>query len=195
MISRSGVPLALKQFIEHMLHLTKHGMPRFPPFAKPLKNLMPSPQPDCPTGAAFLLTQLGTHAARLFGERVAVLGITPPHAGILRMIASMPECSQQQLAERLGILPSRMVLLIDELDEKGLVKRQRSATDRRNYELQLTAKGRKTLEKMLLLAGEHEATLLAGLTADEHATLAKLCQKVAKHQGLTPGVHPGYRNL
>ncbi|HSI64453.1 MAG TPA: MarR family transcriptional regulator [Candidatus Saccharimonadia bacterium] len=156
---------------------------------------MPSPQPDCPTGAAFLLTQLGTHAARRFGERIAPLGITPPHAGILRMIATIPECSQQQLAERLGILPSRMVLLIDELAEKGLVERRRSVSDRRNYELHLTKTGKQTLDKMQRLAGEHEADLLAALTADERATLTKLCQKVADQQGLTPGVHPGYRNL
>jgi DNA-binding MarR family transcriptional regulator len=156
---------------------------------------MPSPQPDCPTGAAFLLTQLGTHAARRFGERIAPLGITPPHAGILRMIATIPECSQQQLAERLGILPSRMVILIDELAEKGLVERRRSVSDRRNYELQLTQTGRETLEKMFQLAGEHEADLLAALTADERTSLARLCQKVADQQGLTPGVHPGYRNL
>jgi DNA-binding MarR family transcriptional regulator len=156
---------------------------------------MPPPQPDCPTGAAFLLTQLGTHAARRFGERIAPLGITPPHAGILRMIATIPECSQQQLAERLGILPSRMVILIDELAEKGLVERRRSVSDRRNYELHLTRTGKQALEKMFRLASEHEADLLTALTADERATLARLCQKVADQQELTPGVHPGYRNL
>ena len=79
-----------------------------------------------PTGAAFLLAQLGAHAADLFGERIAVLGITPPHAGILRMIAAMPSCNQQSLAKRLGVLPSRMVMLIDELAEKGVVERRRS---------------------------------------------------------------------
>src|ERR1700740_1659861 len=91
-----------------------------------------------PTGAAFLLAQLGAHAAHRFGERIKVLGLAPPHAGILRIISSTPECSQQALAERLGILPSRMVALIDELDAKGLVKRRRSAEDRRSYSLALT---------------------------------------------------------
>src|SRR5262249_5036766 len=94
-----------------------------------------------PCGAAFLLAQLGAHAADRFGQRIAVLGISPPHAGILRMIAAMPGCNQQALANKLGVLPSRMVSLIDELAGKGLVERKRSVKDRRHSELVLTAKG------------------------------------------------------
>jgi len=148
-----------------------------------------------PTGAAFLLAQLGAHGARRFGERIKVINLTPPHAGILRMIASLPECSQKGLAERLGVLPSRMMILIDELDAKGLVKRHRSTKDRRNYALALTKHGEKVLQKLSRLAAEHEAYLCAVLNAEEKSTLAKLCRKIAAQQGLTPGVHPGYRDL
>ena len=148
-----------------------------------------------PTGAAFLLAQLGAHGARRFGERIKVISLTPPHAGILRIIASMPECSQKGLAVRLGILPSRMVILIDELDAKGLVKRHRSTKDRRNYALALTKPGEKVLQQLSRLAAEHEADLCTALNAEEKSTLAKLCRKIAAQQGLTPGVHPGYRDL
>src|SRR5258708_1073276 len=108
-----------------------------------------------PTGAAFLLAQLGAHGARRFGERVKVINLTPAHAGILRMIGWMPECSQKSLAERLGVLPSRMVVLIDELDAKDLVKRHRSTRDRRNYALALTKHGQKVFQKLSRLAAEH----------------------------------------
>src|SRR5580704_16423117 len=90
-----------------------------------------------PTGAAFLLAQLGAHAARRFGERIQGTGLTPPQAGILRLIISTPNCSQQQLARRLGVLPSRMVLLIDELEDKGLVERAPHPSDRRTHALAL----------------------------------------------------------
>ena len=148
-----------------------------------------------PTGAAFLLAQLGAHGARLFGDRIKVIGMTLPHAGILRLVASIPECSQKGLAERLGILPSRMVILIDELDAKGLVRRQRNTKDRRNYALALTKHGEKVLQQLSRLAAEHEADLCAALSAEEKSALAKLCRKIAAQQGLTPGVHPGYRDL
>ena len=151
--------------------------------------------PTRPSGAAFLLAQLGAHAAERFGARIKVLGIAPRHAGILRMIATTPSCNQQALAKRLGVLPSRMVLLIDELAEKGLVERRRNPNDRRHSDLVLTNKGNRMLEKLSRLAAEHEADLCAALTTKERATLATLCRKIVAQQNLTPDVHPGYRKL
>jgi DNA-binding MarR family transcriptional regulator len=92
-------------------------------------------------------------------------------------------------------LPSRVVTLIDELEAKGLIKRQRSKTDRRAYALVLTKRGQQTLVQLSKLAAEHEADLCAALTADELHTLAVMCRKIADQQGLKTGVHPGYRSL
>jgi DNA-binding MarR family transcriptional regulator len=142
-----------------------------------------------------LLSQLGAHAANRFGERIEVLGILPPHAGILRLIASMPSCNQQALAKRLGVLPSRLVILLDELAKKGLVERQRSQKDRRHSELALTKAGAHMLQRLSRLAAEHEMDLLAALSPEERGTLAALCRKVVQQQGLTPDVHPGFRKL
>src|SRR5438046_6789763 len=125
---------------------------------------MRSRKPQRPTGAAFLLAQLGAHAADRFGQRIKNLGVAPRHAGILRMISTTPSCNQRALAKRLGVLPSRMVILIDDLTEKGLVERRRSAKDRRHSELVLTKPGWGMLEKLSKLAAEHEADLCAGLT-------------------------------
>jgi DNA-binding MarR family transcriptional regulator len=148
-----------------------------------------------PSGAAFLLSQLGAHGAWRFGEKISVLGIAPPHAGILRLIAGTPSCNQQALARTLGVLPSRMVILIDELVEKGLVARQRSKTDRRQSLLVLTKKGTALLQRLARIAADHEADLCAALTMEERNTLVMLCRKIVAQQGLTPDVHPGYRRL
>jgi len=148
-----------------------------------------------PCGAAFLLAQLGAHAADRFGERIQVLGISKPQAGILRMIGATPSCNQQALAKRLGVLPSRMVLLIDELAEKGVIERKRSQKDRRHSELALTKSGRRVLDKLSRIAAQHEADLCAALTSAERHTLAALCRKIVHQQGLTPDVHPGFREL
>jgi hypothetical protein len=78
-----------------------------------------------PTGAAFLLAQLGAHASQRFAERIATLGIAPKHAGILRIISATADCSQQKLAEMLGVLPSTMVVLIDSCEASS--ERQRPA--------------------------------------------------------------------
>jgi DNA-binding MarR family transcriptional regulator len=148
-----------------------------------------------PSGAAFLLAQLGAHAAERFGERLEPLGMTPAHAGILRMIAVTPDCNQLALAKRLNVLPSRMVILIDALVKRGLVERQRSQTDRRNSLLLLTKDGRELLERLSKIALEHENDLCAALTGEERQLLVALCGKIVEQQGLTPDVHPGYRKL
>jgi len=67
-----------------------------------------------------------------FGERLkAALDLTPPHAGILRALTSSAGVSQQALAGRLGVLPSRLVGLVDEARVRGLVERRDKPRRRR----------------------------------------------------------------
>ena len=93
------------------------------------------------TSNAFLLAQLGAHATALFAERIAALDLTPPQAGFLRLVATEPGSSQQAIAGRLGIAPSRLVPIVDGLEERGLIERRRDPGDRRNHALYLTAEG------------------------------------------------------
>jgi DNA-binding MarR family transcriptional regulator len=143
-------------------------------------------------GLGLLLSQLGTHAALSFGRKIAGLGISPPHFGILRWIHSNEGKNQRELALHLGVVPSRMVVLLDELETKGLVARERSAQDRRSQQLHLTRKGSQLLEKVERIAAAHDADLGSSLTAPERETLIELCAKLAAHRGLIPHGHPGY---
>src|SRR5262245_6601170 len=139
----------------------------------------------------FLLAQVGAHAAARFAERLEPLGLTPAHAGLLRMIAASSGVSQQQVAAAMGAFPSRMVGLVDELQHRKLVERQRNPEDRRSHALALTAEGRRVLEAIGKVAREHQDALLAALSPAERDTLAQLLLRVADDQGLTRGVHPG----
>src|SRR5215467_1341424 len=144
---------------------------------------------------AFLLAQIGAHAAGQFGQRLTSLRLTRPHAGILRLIGLSPGLSQQELARRLAILPSQLVALLDELEERGLIERRQDATDRRTYALHLTTAGRNVLEQIGRIAREHDDAVCAALHVDERQQLNALLGRIAEQQGLTPGVHPGYRSL
>lgn len=147
------------------------------------------------SGAAFLLAQLGAHAASRFAERLAHLNLTPAHAGILRIVASAPAISQRSLAAAVGTLPSRLVSLVDELESKGLLERRSNEGDRRSYALHLTEAGYETLASISRIAREHQHVLLASLTEDEQQQLRSLLQRVADQQGLIRHVHPGYEKL
>ena len=144
---------------------------------------------------AFLLAQIGAHAATQFGERLKKLRLTRPHAGILRLIAMSPGLSQQELARRLAILPSQLVALLDELEERGFIERRQDATDRRTYALHLTTSGRNVTEQIGRIAREHDDAVCAALDLHERQQLNALLGRIAEQQGLTPGVHPGYRRL
>lgn len=146
-------------------------------------------------GVAFLLAQLGHHAAQLFAERLEAVKLTPPHAGILRMIATQPGLSQQELSTLLGLLPSRVVVYLDELESRGEVERRRNPTDRRLYALYLTKSGEKLMRTLAEIAREHEQDLTTGLSSQQRKTLGELLAAVADQQGLTPAVHPGFRQL
>jgi DNA-binding MarR family transcriptional regulator len=154
-----------------------------------------APGSDHQDGVAFLLAQLGHHAATLFAEQVATIELGPPQAGILRAIAAEPGRSQQALSAQLGMLPSRVVVHIDELEERGYVERRRNPDDRRLHALYLTAAGKKLMRKLSELARQHELRLTAALDAEQRDALRGLLATVAQQQGLTPHVHPGYRTL
>jgi len=144
---------------------------------------------------AFLLSQLGHRSASVFADLIASVDLTPPHAGILRAIASEPGRSQQALSGQLGLLPSRVVAYVDELEDRGYVERRRNPDDRRLHALYLTASGKKLVSKIGELGRQHERLMTAGLDTDQRDTLRRLLSAVAERQGLTPPVHPGYRTL
>src|SRR5262245_23773327 len=144
---------------------------------------------------AFLLAQVGAHAAAKFAEHLSAINLSPPHAGILRVVQASGGISQQSLATHLRILPSRLVVLIDELEGRGLVERRADPADRRSYALFLTNEGRDTMKAIGRVARDHETAVLASLSTQERELLASLLVRIADQQGLTPGVHPGFARL
>jgi len=144
---------------------------------------------------AFLLAQIGAHAASLFGERLSALELTPPDAGILRLLRVAAGISQQDLSTRLQIHPSRLVAILDNLENRKLVERKQNPNDRRLYSLHLTKNGGEILERIGRVAREHQDALLAALSTEEREQLTGLLHRIADQQGLARGVHPGYQRL
>ena len=69
-----------------------------------------------PSGVALLLAQVGALGARLFAEQIAPLGLTATQAQVLRLIAGIGSPNQAELAGALGVRPSRLVVVLDELE-------------------------------------------------------------------------------
>jgi DNA-binding MarR family transcriptional regulator len=149
---------------------------------------------SCPgrgDGIAYLLVQLGFHAARKFSERLAPLGLEPRQFGMLTRLSANEGKSQQAIGELMGLNPTRMVFLVDELEKQGLVERRRNPDDRRSYALYLTGQGRDKLREAQQASAGHEREIGASLTGAQRAELAVLLRQIAREQGISEESLPG----
>ena len=149
------------------------------------------------SGFAFLLVQLGMEAARQFAEQLAPLGVEPRHVGMLARLAANEGKAQQVIGELIGLNPTQMVFLVDELESRGFVERRRNPADRRSYALYLTQAGRDMLAKVQEVGRIHQAKLGASLSQSKQEQLTGLLRRIARDQGITaislPGIPPRRR--
>jgi DNA-binding MarR family transcriptional regulator len=93
-------------------------------------------------------------------------GLGGKHFGCMATIANEGPLSQQKLGDRLRVDRTTIVALVDELERRGLVARQRSEEDRRRSVVRLTPAGEETLAKADELARSIEDSLFGDLPAD-----------------------------
>jgi DNA-binding MarR family transcriptional regulator len=147
-----------------------------------------------PSSLGFLLSQVGLYAARRFAQRIAEIDLQPPLFRVLNVVDAAEGQSQQAIGEAIQAPASRMVAIVDELEERGLIERRPHPGDRRVRALYLTAKGRKVLDKGREIAASHEQRLTQGMSKRDSEQLIGLLRKLADSQGLQSGVHPGLSN-
>jgi DNA-binding MarR family transcriptional regulator len=107
--------------------------------------------------------------------------VSPGQFGVLVLIEGNPGLNQSGLAAALGIERSTMVAVINVLEDRGLVKRQESTTDRRSYVLSLSKQGQHLLNTVKARVGDHEAEISGALSNSEKQTLLGLLKKISGH--------------
>jgi DNA-binding MarR family transcriptional regulator len=105
------------------------------------------------------------------------LGLTPALFGLLNLLGAREGANQQELGSAMGVDPSTMVSLIDELEAAGLAKRRPHPTDRRARAVVLTPKGRRLRGRGRRMATQVEDEVLRGLTAAERRELLRLLRR------------------
>lgn len=105
------------------------------------------------------------------------IGLTPALFAVLNYLRAREGAIQQQIGSAMGIDPSTMVSLVDQLERTGLAKRRPHPLDRRAREVLITPKGRRTLKRARELAEEVETDVLQGLSPAERRQLITLLRK------------------
>ena len=115
---------------------------------------------------------------RDFMAAVASLDLTQKQAATLWLINGNPGVAQVAVAAALGMDRATMMAIIDRLEERRLVIRQRSSTDRRRQELYLTPAGQNALRKAKARIAKHEERFKALFTAAELESLLTALQRL-----------------
>ncbi len=140
-----------------------------------------------PARSGLLHELMGYHLRRaqsaVFSDFMSVMAddqITPGQFGVLVLIDENTGLNQSALAKALGIERSTMVGVIDGLEKRGLVKRQKSLSDKRAHALTLTSTGHTLLNGVKPKVLEHEQRIANELSVKEMETLVALLKRIMR---------------
>jgi DNA-binding MarR family transcriptional regulator len=133
--------------------------------------------------SGMLLLNLGRAAQRRFNEALRASELTPRHLCVLDELRQGP-MSQQALADRIGVDPTKLVGLLNDLEGRELVLRRRDAADRRRHIVENSHEGQARVDAALAVAAAVEDELLAALDGEQRAQLRELLLLAAESSGL-----------
>lgn len=117
--------------------------------------------------------------------------ITAKQASVLLELRSSEPVSQIALARATASDAAYLVRLLDVLEKRGLVSRERSEADRRQMSVSLTDVGRSALAPLDVSMQHLAAAAEAGLTAKERRDFVALASKVTGSLTLSSGPGAG----
>ncbi len=115
-------------------------------------------------------------------RHLATTGLTASQFGVLEALLHLGPLMQRQLAEKLLKSGGNITMVIDNLEKRGLVKRDRQAEDRRCITVCLTPEGEQLIQNLF---PTHVAAVLAemsSLTESEQEELGRLCRQLGKRE-------------
>jgi DNA-binding MarR family transcriptional regulator len=134
--------------------------------------------PDGVDRVSFLLARHGGITSARIRDALAEIGYSPRQGSTLMTLAETGRMSQQALGETMGIDPSVLVGILNDLEGGELVERRRDPADRRRHIVAITAKGERALADVRTVLAGVDRDLFADLAAGELAQLRRLLAKV-----------------
>ena len=127
--------------------------------------------------SAPLLVHLARRMQTEAEVELAAFGLRARHVIALTLLRDLGEQKQSDLPATLGMDPTNVVALLNELEADDLVQRRRSPQDRRRHTVSLTAAGRARLKEIEHLLTGVERRVLDPLTVEEQRTLYTLLSR------------------
>ena len=107
------------------------------------------------------------------------MGLTQTQFAVLARLWESGKCSQNELGRAAAIDSATILGVVQRLQSAGLVATEPHPSDRRRRVVDLTAKGKETMDHAIAKAQQSNAETLAPLTEDESKTLIRLLGKLS----------------
>ncbi len=137
---------------------------------------MVSASPSLSPGLA--LNKVGVALSNQFAAALKPIGIRPSQYGVLRAVGARPGVSQQEIGAAMGLAPSWIMSIVDELEGSALLERRPDPSDRRKHQMHLTSAGHTMLARADAIIGGLDAALLAAIGEAHREEFLRALQNV-----------------
>ncbi len=131
-----------------------------------------------------------TRKLGVLDQRLLTSPFSLSEARVLYELAHSSELSAKEIGITLGLDAGYLSRLVQNFDEAGLIARKPLATDRRQYQLSLTAKGRQAFAKLERISHEDVAAMLRPLGADDRKRLTGAMETIERLLGMPRAAPP-----
>jgi MarR family transcriptional regulator, organic hydroperoxide resistance regulator len=118
---------------------------------------------------------------RLLERRIAPHGVTRGQWYFLRVLWEEEELSQRELSARVGMMEPTTVIALRGMEKAGLVRRTRSADDKRITRVHLTPKARRLRDRLLKLSQGVNDQGAEGIDAAELAQFRRMIARMTEN--------------
>jgi len=124
---------------------------------------------------------LYTESRRLTKGMAAQFGLTGPQLTVIKLLEELGDLSLSSLSERIRAQNSTVTGIIDRMEREGLVKRERSTTDRRVVFIRLSEKGQRLAREIQVEPMEIFRSALTSLPEEDLGALLRILTKLQKN--------------
>ena len=127
-----------------------------------------------------LLRRCHQIAVAIFLEDCAELDLTPLQFAVLQALLGSGPQDQATLGGATAMDRTTTALVVSKLEQRELVRRERSSRDQRSRIVSITARGKKLIRRALPMIEAAQQRIVAPLNAEESERLLELLEKLAQ---------------
>ncbi len=117
---------------------------------------------------------------RFSGESVRQCGLTHAQFDIIATLGNTPGMTYKELGDKTLITKGTLTGVIERLDQKGLVARERNSDDKRSFFVRLTPQGEATFDEVFPRVVAHGRQLFSSYTEDDFEEIDRSLRKLKK---------------